>query len=88
MFEPIHGSAPRHAGKDEVNPIATVLAVQMMLDWMGRRKSDAKLREAAVGVERAVEAVLRDGKALSYDLGGSAKCSQVGEAVVAAVKKV
>lgn len=87
MFEPIHGSAPKHAGKDEVNPIATVLAVQMMLEWMGRRKNDAKLREASVGVERAVEAVLREGKTLSYDLGGKAKCSQVGDAVVAALKK-
>src|SRR5439155_1230176 len=33
MFEPIHGSAPKHAGKDEVNPTAMILAVQMMLDW-------------------------------------------------------
>src|SRR3977135_3316725 len=34
MFEPIHGSAPKHAGKDEVNPIAMVLATQMLLEWV------------------------------------------------------
>src|SRR5207245_2603949 len=43
MFEPIHGSAPKHAGKDEVNPIAMVLAVHLLLDWLGRRKRDKAL---------------------------------------------
>ena len=35
MFEPIHGSAPKHAGKDRANPLAAILAAQMMLDWLG-----------------------------------------------------
>jgi isocitrate/isopropylmalate dehydrogenase len=35
MFEPIHGSAPKHAGKDKVNPIAMVLAVKEGLEWLG-----------------------------------------------------
>src|SRR5207249_12218525 len=35
LFEPIHGSAPKHAGKNVANPIATIMAVQMMLDWLG-----------------------------------------------------
>jgi 3-isopropylmalate dehydrogenase len=81
MFEPIHGSAPKHAGKDEVNPIAMILAVQMMLDWLGRRRKDKVLQAAAATVESSVEAVLRKGKTLTYDLGGTAKCSQVGTAV-------
>jgi 3-isopropylmalate dehydrogenase len=87
MFEPIHGSAPKHAGKDEVNSIAMILAVQMMLDWLGRRKRDETLRESAAAVERAIEAVLKAGKTLTYDLGGTAKCSQVGTAVARAVSK-
>src|SRR5207247_806186 len=62
MFEPIHGSAPKHAGRDEVNPIAMILAVQMMLDWLGRRKKDKALRDAAVAVEAAVERHLGEGK--------------------------
>src|SRR5207249_2805559 len=59
MFEPIHGSAPKHAGRDEVNPIAMILAVQMMLDWLGRRKKDKALRDAAVAVEAAVDREIR-----------------------------
>lgn len=86
MFEPIHGSAPKHAGQDKVNPIASVLAVQMMLDWLGRRKDEAKLQAAAAAVEGAVAEVLREGKTLTYDLGGTAKCSEVGDAIVAAVQ--
>ena len=88
MFEPIHGSAPKHAGKDEVNPIAMVLAVHLLLDWLGRRKRDKALREAAAVVERAVETVLKTGKTLTYDLGGTAKCSEVGTAIATAVTKL
>jgi 3-isopropylmalate dehydrogenase len=87
MFEPIHGSAPKHAGKDEVNPIAMILAVQMMLEWLGRRKGDRALSEASTAVEKSVETVLKTGKALTYDLGGTAKCSDVGTAIAAAVSK-
>jgi 3-isopropylmalate dehydrogenase len=81
MFEPIHGSTPKYAGQDKVDPIAMILAVQMMLDWLGTRKSDAKLVAAAKGVEAAVAGVLAEGKVLTYDLGGTAKCSEVGTAV-------
>ncbi|HEV8595331.1 MAG TPA: isocitrate/isopropylmalate dehydrogenase family protein [Thermoplasmata archaeon] len=85
MFEPIHGSTPKYAGQDKVNPIAMILAVQMMLDWLGTRKSDAKLVAAAKGVEAAVASVLAKGSVRTYDLGGTAKCSEVGSAVAAAV---
>ncbi|RME50956.1 MAG: isocitrate/isopropylmalate dehydrogenase family protein, partial [Deltaproteobacteria bacterium] len=40
MFEPIHGSAPKHAGKDRVNPLAMILAVKDGLAWLGERKED------------------------------------------------
>lgn len=81
MFEPIHGSAPKHAGQDKVNPIAMILAVQMMLEWLGNRKKDKQLLEAAKGVEASVASVLKEGKTLTYDLGGIAKCSEVGTEV-------
>ncbi|TLZ44919.1 MAG: isocitrate/isopropylmalate dehydrogenase family protein [Methanobacteriota archaeon] len=87
MFEPIHGSAPKHAGKDEVNPIAMILAVHMMLEWLGRRKGDRSLREAAAAVEKSVETVLKAGKLVTYDLGGTARCSEVGTAIATAVSK-
>jgi len=86
MFEPIHGSSPKHAGKDEVNPMAMTLAVQMMLDWLGRRRKERALTEAAAAVEGAVVSVLKAGKVLTYDLGGTAKCSEVGTAIAARVK--
>ena len=84
MFEPIHGSAPKYAGRDVVNPTAMILATQMMLEWLGRRRRDKALAAAAVAVERAVESVLREGKALTYDLGGKAKCSEMGTAIAKA----
>ncbi|MFQ5552889.1 MAG: isocitrate/isopropylmalate dehydrogenase family protein [Thermoplasmata archaeon] len=81
MFEPIHGSAPKHEGKDRANPTAAVFAVQMMLQWLGEKKGDPTLEEAAGTVEAAVEAVLKEGKYLTRDLGGKAKGSQVGDAL-------
>ncbi len=86
MFEPIHGSAPKYEGQDKANPIATVLAVEMMLEWLGERKREKTLREASRTVEAAVEATLREGKHLTYDLGGQARCSEVGDAVAKKVK--
>lgn len=61
MYEPIHGSAPRRAGQNMVNPIATILSVAMML-----RYSLARRREA-VAVEKAVTRVLKQGYR-TYDI--------------------
>lgn len=88
LFEPIHGSAPKYAGKDVVNPAAMILATQMMLEWLGRRKRDRALQESAVVVEKAVEAVLREGKVLTYDLGGAAKCSEMGSAIAESTRSL
>ncbi len=81
MFEPIHGSAPKYKGQNKVNPMATILATSMMLDWLGERFGDAKLLAAAQGVEDAVAAVCAEGRTLTYDLGGAAGTREVGEAV-------
>src|SRR5208337_3466605 len=64
VFEPTHGSAPKYAGMQKVNPIATILAVKMMLDWLGERDKAARL-------EAAVAEVIREGKVRTYDMGGS-----------------
>jgi 3-isopropylmalate dehydrogenase len=84
MFEPIHGSAPKHAGKDKANPLAAILSVQMMLEWLGTRHDQERLTRAAEKVEAAVAALLIEGKTLTYDLIGEEKasrCSEVGRAV-------
>lgn len=73
MFEPVHGSAPKYAGKDKVNPIATILSIKMMYEWMGYDK-------AGKAIETAVEKALKDGFR-TYDIGGTSKCSEVGNAV-------
>ncbi len=80
MFEPIHGSAPKHAGKNRANPLAAILAGQMMLEHLGEQK-------AADLVERAVVEVLREGKVRTYDLSGKSSTSDVGDAVAANVKE-
>lgn len=86
MFEPIHGSAPKYEGQDRANPIATVLAVQMMLEWLGERRGMESLTQAAESVEAAVEGLLAEGKYLTPDLGGMARCSEVGTALAERVK--
>jgi isocitrate/isopropylmalate dehydrogenase len=91
MFEPIHGSAPKHAGKDKANPLAAILSAQMMLDWLGTRHNDERLTRAAEKVEAAVEQLLSEGKTLTYDLIGEEKasrCSEVGAAVEEKLKEL
>ena len=88
MFEPIHGSAPKHAGKDKANPMAAILAVQMMLDWLASRYADERLARAAGKVEAAVAAVLREGKTLTYDLIGEEKAARSSEVGAAVEKKL
>ena len=78
MFEPIHGSVPKYTGMDKVNPIGTIMSVKMMLDWMG-------YVEAGKAIESAVYKVLEEGKVLTYDLGGTAKCSEVGKEIAGKV---
>lgn len=91
MFEPIHGSAPKHAGKDKANPLAAILSMQMMLAWLGNRHEDDRLLRAADKVESAVAKLLEEGKTLTYDLvgeGKAARCSEVGAAVEEKLREV
>jgi len=74
MFEPIHGSAPKYAGQNVADPLATILAAQLMLDHLKEDKA-AKLLDSAVAE------LLKQGKALPRDLGGSASTSAVGDEV-------
>jgi isocitrate/isopropylmalate dehydrogenase len=78
VFEPTHGSAPKHAGLDKANPIATILAARMMLEWLGET-------EKAERLEAAVAAVIREGSVRTYDMRGQASTLDMGRAVAAAV---
>lgn len=81
FFEPVHGSAPKHAGQNKVNPIASINSIQMMLDWLGRKSGEDELIQIAKLIDESVADHLRVGKSLTYDLGGSASCSAVGELI-------
>ena len=61
LFEPTHGSAPKYAGKDKVNPFAMILSGMLMLSHLGEH-------EAAGRLERAVAAVIREGRNVTYDM--------------------
>src|SRR5512134_2335232 len=78
IFEAVHGSAPDIAGKNMANPMALVLSGAMMLDHLGEH-------DAADRVRSAVHAVLREGKKLTKDLGGSAGTTEIAEAIPADV---
>jgi isocitrate/isopropylmalate dehydrogenase len=76
VFEPTHGSAPRHAGQQKANPIATILAARMMLDWLGETQKARLLDEA-------VAAVIREGEVRTYDMGGQASTVDMAVAIAA-----
>ena len=74
MFEPAHGSAPKYKGQDKVNPTATILAAAWMIGYLGERdKMDA--------IFKATEEVIAEGRKVTYDLGGSARLSEMAEAI-------
>ena len=76
VFEPTHGSAPKYAGQYKVNPIATILAAKMMLDWLGEPDKAAQL-------EGAVAAVISEGKVQTYDMGGDSSTLDMAHAIAA-----
>jgi len=81
VFEPIHGSAPTHAGKNEANPVAMILSGALMLRHLNEQ-------DAAARVERAVAAVIGEGERVAYDLredrdpSKAAGTSQMADAII------
>ena len=74
VFEPVHGSAPKYAGKDRVNPTATILSAAMMLRHLGQK-------EASDGIIRSVAGVIRAGRQVTYDLGGRAGTMEMARSI-------
>ena len=79
VFEPIHGSAPKYAGQNKVNPTALILSAVMMLRYLGEK-------EAADRIERAVADVIAEGKTVTYDLGGTAGTQEMARAIAERVR--
>ncbi len=75
MFEPAHGSTPKYKGKDKVDPTATVLSGAWMLDYLGEKKE-------ARAIFEATHRVMKEGKHLTYDLGGKAGTKRMAQAII------
>lgn len=85
VFEPTHGSAPKHAGMNRINPMAMMLSGVLMLRHLGEKK-------AADRLEGAIARVIQEGKKVTYDLkrgqgGNPATTSEVAEAVLEALTR-
>ncbi|MGC9778766.1 MAG: isocitrate/isopropylmalate dehydrogenase family protein [Candidatus Heimdallarchaeota archaeon] len=80
LFEPTHGSAPKYAGQYKVNPIAAILSVKLMFEWLGETEMANKL-------EGVIEANLKEGKVKTYDLGGSSSTIDVAKDIVKKLNK-
>ncbi|MBU1867674.1 MAG: isocitrate/isopropylmalate dehydrogenase family protein, partial [Candidatus Margulisbacteria bacterium] len=84
VFEAIHGSAPKYAGQNKVNPTAMVLSAVLMLDHLGEK-------EAAGRLEKAVARVIAEKKSVTYDLKAdrndptAVSTSQMADAIIAAL---
>lgn len=79
MFEAVHGCAPDIAGQNVANPCSMILSAVMMLRYVGRQA-------AADRVEAALAAVLREGRRVTRDLGGSASTTEMTAAIVEQLK--
>ncbi len=74
VFEPTHGSAPKYAGQYKTNPMAMILTAKLMLDWLGEK-------DEATRLESAVAKTIAEGKARTYDLGGTDSTLEVAEEI-------
>jgi 3-isopropylmalate dehydrogenase len=70
MAQAQHGSAPDIEGQDKANPTSLILSAAMLLQWLGRRRNNMKLAEAARLIDTAVDAVLKQASTRTIDLGG------------------
>jgi isocitrate dehydrogenase (NAD+) len=70
MFEPAHGSAPKYANKNKVNPVATILSGAWMADYLDEK-------DISQAIFKATERVINENKYVTYDLGGNASLSDM-----------
>lgn len=88
LFEPVHGSAPKYAGMNVVNPTATLQSVQMMFEALAYRHDDDDMDVCADIVQTAIQQHFEEGGCVTYDLGGDASTSDVGEAIADRCEKM
>ena len=86
MAQAQHGSAPDIAGQDKANPSSLIGSAAMLLAWLGERRDDARLTQAAAGIERALDAVIAVPEWRTGDLGGPLGTRAFGAQVAAALQ--
>lgn len=74
VFEPTHGSAPKYAGQYKVNPMAMLLSVKMMFDYLEET-------DKGLVLENAIARVVKEGKIRTYDMGGKNSTLEVAQEV-------
>ena len=85
MAQATHGSAPDIAGRNIANPYAMIMSAKMLIEWLGRKRSEPKAAQAAQLIDAAMDRVVAEAKHLTGDLGGKASTTEMGDAVAAAV---
>jgi 3-isopropylmalate dehydrogenase len=80
-----HGSAPDIAGKNLANPSSLIGSAAMLLAWLGERRGENKLSQAAQAIESALDRVIADPKTRTPDLGGKLGTDAFGARVAEAV---
>jgi isocitrate dehydrogenase (NAD+) len=75
VFEAAHGSAPKYAGKNKVNPSAMILSAALMLKHLDETQN-------AIRIEKAVARVIEEGNNVTYDIGGDSTTSQMTDAII------
>jgi isocitrate/isopropylmalate dehydrogenase len=86
MAQATHGSAPDIAGRNIADPYAMIMSGKMLFEWLGRRRNEPKAVKAAELIDAAMDQVIAEAKQLTADLGGKASTSQMGDAVVQALR--
>ena len=74
MFEPAHGSAPKYAGQNKVNPVATILSGAWLIEYLGEK-------QISKAIFQATEDVINEGKYVTYDLGGTTTTSEMADQI-------
>jgi len=80
MFEPIHGSAPKYTGKNVINPLATISAAQMMLEYLEEKR-------ASELVEQAIIEVLSSGRLKDLSARSGVSTSEAGDMIVDSINQ-
>ena len=79
LFEPVHGSAPKYAGKNVANPVGAMLSAALMLDTVGWKDEAARIEAAVVDAVAAGQ--------VTKDVGGSLGTRETGDWVAARVRE-